>query len=102
MGERYTPRQPKISGLILQRNKAESARYDAIGLCVARLMDDTLPVGKNPYMQNMMGDLIQEPERLGAATLTIIGMLKQMANGNRPGGWGLLIDYLIDSIPEQA
>lgn len=92
----------KYSGIKVGLTKAEEARFDATGLLLAKMIDMTQERRPNgSKVTAMMGDLLAEPERLGAVALIYMGMIQKLADA-RPGGFYVLCEHLTDSLPERA
>jgi hypothetical protein len=89
----------KTVSLIKVKGKAEEAKFDAVGLCVARLIDDY--GAKGDAVKAMMADLMSDPRRLGGVTLTLLEVVHTMAKAG-PGGYERFVDYLVKSIPEEV
>jgi len=89
----------KSLSLIKVKGRAEEAKFDGVGLCVARLMDDY--GGNGEAVKAMMADLMTDPRRLGGVTLTLLEMIHTLAKAS-PGGYEMLVDYLVKSIPVEA
>lgn len=92
----------KYSGIKVGLTKAEEARFDATGLLLAKMIDMTKERKANgSKVSAMMGDLLSDPERLGAVCLIYMGMIQKLADA-RPGGFYVLCEHLSDSLPEGA
>lgn len=89
----------KTLQLIKTKDRASEAKFDGVGLCVARLLDDM--GGNGEAVKAMMADLMDDRRRLGGVTLTLLEMIHTLANG-RPNGFAELVTYLVDAIPEMV
>lgn len=91
-----------FGGVKVGLTKAEEARFDATGLLLAKMIDMTTEKRPNgSKVSAMMGDLLSDPERLGAVCLIYMGMIRQLADA-RPGGFYVLCQHLTDALPERA
>jgi hypothetical protein len=86
--------------LIKKRTRAEEAQYDTVGLCLAMIQDQVQ--GGSSIREAMLGDIMSDsPERMASCVLTLLAMVRDLADV-RPGGFMMLCDYLVDTIPERA
>jgi hypothetical protein len=86
--------------LIKKRTRAEEAQYDTVGLCLAFLQDQVQ--GGSATREAMLGDIMSDsPERMASMVLTMLAMVRDLADRS-PGGFMMLCDYLVDTIPERA
>lgn len=95
-----------IQGLLHKRSTAEDAHYHTVGLCLSRLMDQ-LSEGSNSgpgsrYTAQYMGDLVADPKLLGTVTLTLLGMVRRLADAREPSGFALMVTHLTDAMVEDG
>lgn len=86
--------------LVKKRTRAEEAQYDTVGLCLAFLQDQVQ--GGSATREAMLGDIMADDrERMASCVLTLLAMVRDLADV-RPGGFMMLCDYLVDTIPDRA
>lgn len=105
--------QPRPSSLNIlhRRGRHAEAQWDITCLCVARVKDEVDFAGSGrpmaTHVGQMMGGLMDEPERMGQVILGLLGMVVRLSDGNaalqgRPGGFLELVTHLVDAADTES
>lgn len=92
-----------IKSLQHKMTTAKDAHYYTTGLCLSRMMDVTQGDEQGPggsLTQQYMAELMGDPEIIGTVALTLLGMVRQLADAREPGGFALMCTHLADSMIE--
>lgn len=84
---------------------AKDAHYHTVGLCLARMFDVTQGQEEGPggsLTQQYMAELMGDAEIIGTVALTLLGMVRQLADAREPGGFALMCTHLADGMVEDG
>lgn len=106
---RYTPPKRKhtghnlaagYGGLRITQTTSREARMDSTGLMAAKMVEAVS--GDSDGIGYCMGELIKDPERLGACTLSLLNLVYALTtvNGTNLKGFKDVVDYNIKTLAD--